>query len=64
MRQVECEIACVALGAPAGLLAAARLGDGLSVAGFLAARSLKSRTAVLHVKEIEFQEGNENGIQT
>jgi hypothetical protein len=34
------------------------------VTGFLAARSAKSRTTVLHVKEIEFQEGNENGIQT
>jgi primosomal replication protein N len=64
MRRVECEVACVALGVPAGLLAAARLGDRLRVQGFLAAKSLKNRSAVLHVKEIEFQEGNENGIQT
>jgi primosomal replication protein N len=64
MRRVECEVACVALGTPAGLLAAARLGDRLHVQGFLAAKSLKNRSAVLHVKEIEFQEGNENGIQT
>jgi len=64
MRQVECEVACVALGVPAGLLNAAKLGDKLTVTGFLAAKSLKSRTPVLHVKEIEFQEGNENGFQT
>lgn len=64
MRRVECEVACVALGTSAGLLAAAKLGDRLRVQGFLAARSLKSRATVLHVKEIEFQEGNENGIQT
>ena len=63
-RQVGCEIACVALGTSAGLLAVARLGDCLTVKGFLAAKSLKSRTPVLHVKEIEFQEGNENGFQT
>ncbi len=63
MRRVECEVACVALGSPAGLLAAARLGDRLRVQGFLAAKSLKNRSAVLHVTEIEFQEGNENGIQ-
>ena len=64
MRRVECEVACVALGTPAGLLAAAKLGDRLRIQGFLAAKSLKNRAAVLHVKEIEFQEGNENGIQT
>jgi primosomal replication protein N len=63
-RQVECEVACVAIGVPAGLLNAARLGDTLIVTGFLAAKSRKTRTPVLHVKEIEFQEGNENGFQT
>ena len=63
-RQVDCEIACVALGVPAGLLNVAKLGDRLTVKGFLAAKSLKNRTSVLHVKDIEFQEGNENGIQT
>jgi len=62
--QVGCEIACIVLGTPAGLLNAAGLGERLMVKGFLAAKSLKSRTPVLHVKEIEFQEGNENGFQT
>jgi primosomal replication protein N len=64
MRRVECEMPCVALGTPVGLLKAATLGARIAVTGFLAARSAKSRTTVLHVKEIEFQEGNENGIQT
>jgi primosomal replication protein N len=64
MRQVECELTCVSVGATAGLLAAARLGGQLKITGFFAAKSLKSRTPVLHVKEIEFLEGNENGIQT
>jgi primosomal replication protein N len=64
VRQVGCEIACIALGMPTGLLNVARLGDWLTVKGFLAAKSLKSRIPVLHVKEIEFQEGNENGFQT
>ena len=63
-REVGCEITCIALGVSAGLLNIARLGDWLTVSGFLAAKSLKSRTPVLHVKEIEFQEGNENGFQT
>lgn len=64
VRRVDCEIACVALGTPTGPLNVARLGDRLTVKGFLAAKTLKSRIPVLHVKEIEFQEGNENGIQT
>lgn len=61
-RRVECEINCVAMGATAGLVDAAPLGSGLAMSGFLAARSLKNRTLVLHVKNIEFQEGNENGF--
>ena len=64
MRRVECEIQAVALGNPARLLAAAKLGDSVAVTGFLAAKSLKSQAPVLHVIEIEFKEGNENGIQT
>jgi primosomal replication protein N len=61
-RKVECEVTCVALGTPAGLLNAAQLGDYMTVTGFLAAKSLKTRALVLHVNEIEFLEGNENGI--
>jgi primosomal replication protein N len=57
-------MACVALGNTALLLKEANPGDGLSLTGFLAARSAKNRTVVLHVNRIEFLEGNQNGIQT
>lgn len=63
-RRVECEMACVALGTPAQLLMAMQPGGAMRVTGFLAAKSLKSRQPTLHVNEIEFLEGNENGIQT
>ena len=63
-RKVECEMACVAMGRPAQVLLAAKPGDGIRVAGFLAARSLKRRSPILHVNTVEFVEGTENGIQT
>ena len=63
-RKVECEMACLALGPPALLLKDAAPGDMLALTGFIAARSVKSRSPVLHVTNIEFVEGNENGIQT
>jgi primosomal replication protein N len=62
LRRVECEMNCVSMGAVAGLIGAAAPGTGLAVVGFVAAKSLKNRTPVLHVKSIEFQEGIENGI--
>jgi primosomal replication protein N len=61
-RQVECEMACVALGQMAQLLAGAKPGDALRLTGFLSARSLKSRTLVLHVNAIEFLEGIDHGV--
>ncbi|MGE5468676.1 MAG: primosomal replication protein N [Ignavibacteria bacterium] len=63
-RRVECEIACIALGSAALLLKDAAAGMGLKATGFLAAKSVKSRSPVLHVTNIEFLEGNENGFQT
>jgi primosomal replication protein N len=63
-RRVNCEVACVLVGVTAGLLATARLGEALTVRGFLAAKSMKIQAPVLHVNEIEFQEGHEDGIQT
>jgi primosomal replication protein N len=60
-RQVEVEIAVLALGETARWLQAAPLGGAVSVTGFLAARSRNSKTPVLHVNTIEFLEGNENG---
>jgi primosomal replication protein N len=61
-RTVECEMACIAVGTPALLLAKGQQGTSVLVSGFLAARSLKRRTPVLHVTTIEFVEGIENGI--
>ena len=52
----------VAMGQMAQLLAAARPGDALRLTGFLSAKSLKSRTPVLHVNAIEFLEGMNHGI--
>ena len=57
---------CVATGEIAHLLAGNGVGEATQVltSGFLAARSLKRRTPVLHVTHIEFVEGNHHGIQT
>ena len=63
MRRVECEMPCVAVGQPAVLMAASKPGDGVSVSGFIAARSRNSQTPILHVNTIKFCEGNENGFQ-
>jgi primosomal replication protein N len=62
-RKVECEMACVAMGRPAQVLLAAKPGDRVKLEGFLAARSLKRRSPMLHVKTGEVVEGTENGIQ-
>lgn len=55
-RRVECEISCVALGDMALLMKEAVPGSALSVKGFLAARSLKQKSPVLHATTIEFIE--------
>lgn len=60
-RQVEIELAVVALGDLAQLLAAGSLGGAVKIQGFLAARSRNSKTPVLHAQTIEYLEGNENG---
>jgi primosomal replication protein N len=60
-RLVEVEIAVVALGENARWLQAAPLGGEVKLTGFLAAKSLTSRTPVLHVNTLEYLEGNENG---
>ncbi len=59
-RRVECEMPAIALGPTALLLAGAKPGDCVRLGGFLAAKSLKSRTPVLHVNEIEFLEGTDH----
>lgn len=57
LRQVNCEIVAVAMGEQALLLATSPLGSALRVSGFLAAKSLKNRSLVLHVTQTEFLEG-------
>ncbi len=61
LRKVECEMPCIALGPVVKLIAALKPGEGMErirIGGFLAARSLKVRSPVLHVTTIEFIEGN------
>ena len=52
------EVQAVALGDLAAVLAAAVPGSALRATGFLAAKSLCSRSPVLHLNTIEFLEGN------
>lgn len=61
-RDVDCEIDAVVLGQQAHLLGQARLGTKLRLTGFLARKSLRSAKLVMHVTEIEFVEGNQDGI--
>lgn len=64
VREVECEIEAVALGQQAHLVGQADIGTELMLTGFLARKSLHSAKLVMHVTQIEFVEGIENGIQT
>ena len=57
-RTVTIELQAVAVGDLAGVLAAASPGAVLKVTGFLAARSLRSRSPVVHLNTIEYLEGN------
>lgn len=61
-RKVGVELAAVALGQAAMLLAKAKPGDDLNLVGFLAARSARSKQPILHVERIEFVEGMNHGI--
>lgn len=63
-REVECEIEVVALGQAAHLIAQAGLGTQMRLTGFLARKSLRSARLVMHVTQMEFVEGNRDGIQT
>jgi len=55
-RRVECELDCLTIGTTAQLMKDVGPGTALTVSGFIAARSLKRKTPVLHVVEIEFIE--------
>lgn len=58
IRDVSVELQAVAVGDLASVLAAAAPGLFVKVTGFLAAKSLRSRSPVLHLNTIEFLEGN------
>jgi primosomal replication protein N len=55
-REVECEVAVMALGEQAQHAARCKLGDGLKVQGFLARKSRNSSHLVLHANRIELIE--------
>ena len=59
-RAVDAEIGAIAFDTQARLLAGARLNSELRLAGFLAAKSKRSKKLVLHVTQIEFVEGESN----
>lgn len=61
-REVSCELRAVAIGEVARLMAAAEPGTHLRVEGFIAARSLKSRSPVVHLNTVEFLEGTNHGF--
>lgn len=61
-REVSCELRAVVMGNQARLIAAASPGAQLKVVGFIAARSFKSRSPVLHVNTVEFLEGINHGL--
>jgi primosomal replication protein N len=57
-RDVECELAAVAIGGLAKLIQGAKLGDALQATGFMMNRGKSARQLVLHITNIEFLEGN------
>ena len=57
MRAVECEIAGLAFEREARLMAAARPGMQVKIAGFLDRKSRDSKQLILHTTNIEFVEG-------
>lgn len=56
-REVKLELPAKAIGELAQMLAATAPGTKVLVAGFMAARNMRSRSPVLHLNIIEFMEG-------
>ena len=56
-RKVEAEIGAIAFEAEARLIAGRPLGSEVRLAGFLSAKSKRSKKLVLHVTNVEFVEG-------
>ena len=57
-RKVQAEVPGIAFEAQARLIAGSKLGVEAKLAGFLAAKSKRSKRLVLHVTTIEFVEGD------
>lgn len=53
MRQVHCEVPVIAIGDAAKMAVGLKIGDFVSVEGFLARRSLKSTQLTLHVNQLK-----------
>jgi primosomal replication protein N len=60
-RRVECSIRALAMGETSKWLEAVPLGAKLRVTGFLASGSKNAQRSRLHLTQIEFIEGNQNG---
>jgi primosomal replication protein N len=58
LREAKLELSAMAIGELAQKLAVAAPGTSVSVTGFVAAKSARSRVPVLHLNVIEFMEGN------
>ena len=56
-RKVQAEIGAIAFEAEARLIAERPLGSEVKLAGFLGAKSKRSKKLVLHVTNVEFVEG-------
>jgi primosomal replication protein N len=56
-REVKLELPAMAIGELAQVLTAATPGAKVSVTGFMAARSARSHSPILHLNTIEFMEG-------
>jgi len=56
-RDVKLELQCLAVEQEARLIAAAPLGTGIRVTGFLAPKGRSSRLTILHTQTFEFVEG-------
>jgi primosomal replication protein N len=55
-RQVQCEVPVIAIGEPVKTAAGLKIGDMISVTGFLSRRGLNSPQLTLHVNHIELIE--------
>jgi primosomal replication protein N len=61
-REVICELNLRAIGPIAHQIEAVAVGTHMQVEGFLAAKSARNRTLVLHVRTFELLEGIHHGI--